>query len=67
MSPVSLFFAVVGCTLFGFLAGLLSFKIKSSWCPICGTTLACVDCLVRHGVVVRRKPQPEAAPRRSRR
>jgi hypothetical protein len=33
-----LFFMVVGCTLFGFLAGLFAFKVKSRWCPRCGTT-----------------------------
>ena len=66
MSPVSLFFAIVGCTLFGFFAGLLSFKVKTRWCVVCGTTLACVDCLVRHGVIARRRLQPEAAPRHAR-
>ena len=33
-----LFFTVVGCTLFGFLAGLFALKVKSRWCPRCGTT-----------------------------
>ncbi|WP_203855502.1 hypothetical protein [Plantactinospora mayteni] len=33
-----LFFTVVGCTLLGFLAGLFAFKVKSRWCPRCGTT-----------------------------
>ena len=66
MSPVGLFFAVVGCVLFGYLAGLLSFKVKSRWCAVCGATLTCVDCLVRGGVVARRKPQPTGTPRRVR-
>lgn len=26
----------VGCALFGFLAGLFAFKVKSRWCPVCG-------------------------------
>jgi hypothetical protein len=25
----------------GFLAGLFSFRIKSRWCPNCGSTTAC--------------------------
>lgn len=27
----------------GWLAGLLSFKIKQRWCTICGATLTCPD------------------------
>lgn len=30
--------AFVGVALFGFLAGLFSFKVKSRWCPRCGAT-----------------------------
>ncbi len=30
--------ALSGTTLLGFLAGLLSFKVKSRWCPHFGTT-----------------------------
>ncbi|MEO3926478.1 hypothetical protein ABGB07_21815 [Micromonosporaceae bacterium B7E4] len=33
-----LFCTVVGCTLLGFGAGLFAFKVKSRWCPRCGTT-----------------------------
>lgn len=34
--------AVVVALLLGFLAGLLSFKVKNRWCPHCGgPTLAC--------------------------
>ena len=27
----------------GFLAGLLTFRRASHWCPICGVTLACPE------------------------
>ena len=30
--------AVIAALLLGFLAGLLSFKIKDRWCPHCGAT-----------------------------
>jgi hypothetical protein len=36
--------ALVGVALLGFVAGLLSFKIKNRWCPHCGLTLRCPDC-----------------------
>jgi ABC-type branched-subunit amino acid transport system permease subunit len=35
---VMIVFAVVGAVIFGFLAGLLAFRVKSRWCPACGTT-----------------------------
>jgi hypothetical protein len=41
---------VVAALVIGFLAGLLSFKVKTRWCPACGATLRCADC-VQHGVV----------------
>ena len=31
-------FAVVSALLVGYLAGLLSFKVKDRWCPHCGAT-----------------------------
>jgi hypothetical protein len=37
---VAVIFAFIGCVLLGFLAGLLCFKVKSRWCPQCGTTTA---------------------------
>jgi hypothetical protein len=37
-------FALAGTSVLGFLAGLLSFKVKSRWCPTCGSTLACARC-----------------------
>jgi hypothetical protein len=40
----------------GFVAGLFSFRIKSRWCPACGSTLKCVDCLTVAGVVVQQVP-----------
>jgi NADH pyrophosphatase NudC (nudix superfamily) len=33
-------FALVGTAALGFSAGLLSFKVKSRWCPQCGATTA---------------------------
>lgn len=33
--------AVAPAMILGFLAGLLSFRVKSRWCPVCGETLAC--------------------------
>jgi hypothetical protein len=32
----------------GFAAGLLTFKRSSHWCPICGATLRCPDCVQQH-------------------
>lgn len=35
--------AVLSALLVGFLAGLLSFKVKTRWCPSCGsTTQTCI-------------------------
>jgi hypothetical protein len=39
---LGLFFAVVGCTLFGFFVGLFAFKVKSRWCPQCGSTTSAI-------------------------
>ncbi|MDG4768411.1 hypothetical protein O7632_30600 [Solwaraspora sp. WMMD406] len=36
MSPIEFWLAMAGAALIGFLAGLLSFKVKSRWCPECG-------------------------------
>jgi hypothetical protein len=30
--------AVISALLIGYLAGLLSFKVKDRWCPQCGST-----------------------------
>jgi len=35
--------AVVAALVLGFLGGLLSFRQKSRWCPICGATFACPE------------------------
>ncbi|MEE6257768.1 hypothetical protein [Plantactinospora sonchi] len=43
-------FAVVGCTLFGLLAGLLVFKVKTRWCATCGYPLGCLACAGRSQV-----------------
>jgi hypothetical protein len=39
--------AVVGAILLGYVAGLLSFKVKLRWCRECGATLRCLDCQER--------------------
>jgi hypothetical protein len=36
-----LIYAITGSLLFGFALGLLSFKIKSRWCPECGAWTHC--------------------------
>jgi hypothetical protein len=38
-----------GGGILGFLAGLLLFKVKARWCPVCGGRLRCVDCLYGTG------------------
>jgi hypothetical protein len=38
---------VVLAMLLGFLAGLLSFKVKSRWCAECGTVKSCPRCADR--------------------
>jgi hypothetical protein len=51
--------AVVAALVLGFLAGLLSFKIKVRWCPRCGATLRCAACTPRAATV-----QPPQRPTR---
>lgn len=36
--------AVMVSLVLGFLAGLLTFKIKVQWCPSCGETKCCIRC-----------------------
>jgi hypothetical protein len=38
--------ALVGVGLLGYLAGLLSFRVKSRWCRECGATTRCPRCHV---------------------
>lgn len=40
--------------LVGFLAGLLTFKVKTHWCGTCGSSLACVECRDRQAEANRR-------------
>lgn len=35
--------AIIAALLVGYLAGLLSFKVKNRWCEVCGATLTCPD------------------------
>jgi hypothetical protein len=35
--------AATAAVILGFLAGLLTFRQKSRWCPACGATFACPD------------------------
>ena len=39
--------AVIASLLVGFLAGLLSFKKKSTWCTGCGAVKSCPQCSYR--------------------
>jgi hypothetical protein len=39
--------AVIGALLLGFLAGVLTFKVKNRWCTACGASLTCLDCRQR--------------------
>ena len=36
--------SVIASLLVGFLAGLLTFKVKVKWCSRCGSALSCVEC-----------------------
>ena len=36
--------SVISAILLGYLAGLLSFKVKSRWCGGCGTIKSCPHC-----------------------
>lgn len=38
---VALLMTTTAAMVFGFLAGLLTFRQKQQWCPICGSTLTC--------------------------
>jgi hypothetical protein len=46
--------AVVAALVLGYLAGLLSFKVKNRWCPECGATTLSLE---------HRRHQAEAQPR----
>lgn len=41
---MSFLIGTVVAVLLGFLAGLLSFKIKTRWCGTCGTVKSCPRC-----------------------
>lgn len=38
---------VGAAVLLGFVAGLVSFKVKTRWCRSCGETLTCATCVRR--------------------
>jgi len=42
---------ILPAMLLAYLAGLLSFKIKSRWCPNCGTVKTCPRCAAWAGSV----------------
>jgi nitrate/TMAO reductase-like tetraheme cytochrome c subunit len=44
---MTLAMAVVAALVIGFMAGLFSFKKKSTWCEACGETKQCVACTDR--------------------
>lgn len=46
-----LLLAVTAVTAAAFLAGLLVFRIKQRWCPVCGATLTCPDPTYHHPTV----------------
>jgi len=44
---MNFFVGIILGALFGFLVGLLSFKIKSRWCTVCGSIKNCPRCTSR--------------------
>jgi len=50
---------IVLVTLLAYLAGLLSFKVKSRWCATCGTVKSCPRCAGWVGGVVAQGPSGE--------
>jgi hypothetical protein len=47
---LTLVLSVVAALLVGFLAGMLTLKRSTRWCPMCGMALRCPDCTQRlHG------------------
>jgi hypothetical protein len=38
--------ALFGIAVIGYLAGILSFRVKSRWCRECGATTRCPECRV---------------------
>lgn len=61
MALYPLLVIVPAALLLGFLAGLLLFKVKQRWCPVCGNHLRCVPCLYRAGVLTDLLPRPPGA------
>jgi hypothetical protein len=59
---LAMVFALIGCVLFGFAAGLFSFKVKSRWCPRCGVALRCPACRRTPHDAVRSRPADDAHP-----
>ena len=47
-------FALIGCIVLGFAAGLFSFKVKLRWCRECGGLLTCPECRRNAHDVIRR-------------
>jgi hypothetical protein len=47
--------ALFGVALLGFLAGMLTFKVKLRWCRACGATLTCPDCRVTRRPLAQRR------------
>lgn len=45
MMMLQLGIAVIAALVVGFLAGLLTFRIKQRWCTKCGATLMCTSCV----------------------
>ncbi len=56
--------AVVLATLLGYLAGLLSFKVKSRWCASCGAVKSCPNCSGWTKTVAAQRPSGDPVPAR---
>jgi len=50
-------FSVTAALTVGFLAGLLTFKVKRRWCENCGQNLTCPSCLAGPEGAGRRKEE----------
>jgi hypothetical protein len=50
---MSIALAVLPSLIMGFAAGLLSFRVKSSWCTECGETKRCLACADRRRAEIR--------------
>lgn len=52
--------ATFPAALIGFLAGLLSFRLKQRWCSVCGAMLTCPDPTYHGDLSQDRRPQHDS-------